>query len=221
MDPYLEHREIWRDFHNGLIFFIKSALQPQLRPRFAGLLQNRLMDSERAVIGMAFDDLQKSFLQILDLKAGNRVVTAVEILSPDDKEPGDSRFLYHRTRERLLGAGVNLVEIDLLRLGEPTIPLDRPCSSAYLVAVTRWMSGRQQKVYPIPLQQRLPSIPIPLDASQPDVAVDLQVAFARNWEISAYPEILGYEGPPPGPLSSEESAWCESILRAAGLRPAS
>ena len=33
MDPYIERSEIWPDFHNSLVAYIREALQPQLRPR--------------------------------------------------------------------------------------------------------------------------------------------------------------------------------------------
>ncbi len=51
MDPYLERREIWPDFHNRMISFLGEALQPVLRPRYAALAQNRLyvVEHERAI----------------------------------------------------------------------------------------------------------------------------------------------------------------------------
>jgi hypothetical protein len=46
--------------------------------------------------------------------AGNRVVTSIEVLSPDNKEPGAGRISYLKKREEMPSAGVNPVEIDLL-----------------------------------------------------------------------------------------------------------
>lgn len=42
MDPYLERRALWPDFHDSLIAYLREALQPLLRPRYAALTQDRL-----------------------------------------------------------------------------------------------------------------------------------------------------------------------------------
>jgi hypothetical protein len=34
MDPYLEHPEIWPEFHNRLIVAVADDLGPQLRPKY-------------------------------------------------------------------------------------------------------------------------------------------------------------------------------------------
>ena len=47
------------------------------------------------------------------------VVTIVEVLSPANKRAGRGRDAYLQKRERVLGSSTHLVEIDLLRTGEP------------------------------------------------------------------------------------------------------
>jgi hypothetical protein len=84
----------------------------------------------------------------------------------------------------------------------------------YVVAVTRFLPS-QREVYPIPLEQRLPRIKIPLAAKDPDVVLDLQAAFERTWEAGPYPELLRYHEPPPGELSEEELAFCRRMVEAA------
>jgi hypothetical protein len=51
MDPYIERPEIWRDFHDSLITYIRAALQPVLRPRYVALTQDRLfvVESDRPI----------------------------------------------------------------------------------------------------------------------------------------------------------------------------
>lgn len=51
MDPYIERAELWPDFHDSFITFLRGALQPLLRPKYAALMQDRLyvMESERAI----------------------------------------------------------------------------------------------------------------------------------------------------------------------------
>src|SRR5205085_10931213 len=57
------------------------------------------------------------YLKILDAKS-RRLITVVELLSPANKRPGPDRDDYLTKRIDYLTAGVNLVEIDLLRAGE-------------------------------------------------------------------------------------------------------
>ncbi len=168
------------------------------------------------------EDIREPVIHIIEPAANNQIVTAIEVLSPDNKQPGPGRKSYLRKREELWDNATNLVEIDLLREGEPTVRiseehLDSLRPFHYLVAVTRcWPS--KQEVYPIPLARRLPRIAIPLNAEDRDVVLDLQAAFTRCWDEGPYPELLRYQESPLGSLSAEEIAWCEGLLRDAGHR---
>ena len=68
------------------------------------------------------------------------------------------------------------------------------------------------------LQKPLPKIAIPLTPDDKDVVLDLQAVVTRTWDEGPYPELLHYDGPPPGSLTTEEVAWCEERLRASGMR---
>lgn len=176
-----------------------------------------------AVFELWREEMRQPLIQILEPAAGNRVVTAIEILSPDNKAAGEGRDSYLQKREEYWGAGTSLVEIDLLRVGQPTVRVSAENMATlrpwrYLVAVTRRWPSRQE-VYAIPLSSRLPRVRIPLAADDQDVILDLQAAFTRCWDEGPYPELLRYEGPPPGNLTPEEVHWCEDMPRQAGLRP--
>jgi Protein of unknown function (DUF4058) len=121
-----------------------------------------------------------------------------------------------------LTAKVNIVEIDLLREGERTVRVSneklealRPLHYLYLVAVTH--DRRHQSIYPFRLQP-LPDIAVPLANNHKDVTLDLQRVFTRCWNEGPYPELLRYDGPPPGTMTAEEVRWCEEQLREAGFR---
>lgn len=256
MDPYIERPAIFPDFHDRLITFVCSAIQPLLRPRYVALMQDRLyvVESERpirpdfsivrttkktpptvastAVAGLdapaVFDlwreEIRQPLIYIIEPAAGNRLVTAIEILSPDNKLPGDGRASYIRKREEFWNSHTNLVEIDLLRDGMSTvrISLEKLASLQpwhYLCSVTRNFPS-QQEVYAIPLQKRLPRIKIPLSAEDQDVPLDLQAVFTRCWDEGPYPEVLHYDGPPPGTMTAEEIDWCFQRLRDNGYRSA-
>jgi hypothetical protein len=59
-------------------------------------------------------------LEIVDSKA--HVITAIELLSPSNKETGQAQFDWRQKRHDYLRGGINLVEIDLLRNGVWTLP---------------------------------------------------------------------------------------------------
>ncbi|MEH1786328.1 MAG: DUF4058 family protein [Nostoc sp.] len=53
--------------------------------------------------------------------ATKEVVTVIKILSPKNKRLGEGRNAYETKRQRVLGSSTHLVEIDLLRVGEPML----------------------------------------------------------------------------------------------------
>ena len=64
-------------------------------------------------------EMQQSFLEVKDA-ATQVVVTAIEVLSPANKR-GEGRNQYEAERQRVLGSQMHLVEIDLLRAGQPLL----------------------------------------------------------------------------------------------------
>jgi len=42
MDPYLEKRSVWPDFHAGLIAYIREHLQAQIRPKYNARIEERI-----------------------------------------------------------------------------------------------------------------------------------------------------------------------------------
>jgi hypothetical protein len=143
------------------------------------------------------------------------LVTAIEILSPVNKRPGHEAFDgYRRKRQKLLNSEAHLMEIDLLRGGERP-PLDRPVPPApYYVVLSRAYRRPVVEVWPIQLSDSLPVLPVPLLEPDPDVALDLGAQVAAVYERGAYSQQIDYRRPPPSPpISGEESAWIDRILR--------
>jgi hypothetical protein len=175
-----------------------------------------------AVFDLDSEEIRQPLIHIIEPAAGNRVVTAIEVLSPDNKQPGPGRDSYMRKRDEFWNSGTNFVEIDLLRDGEPTVRVSKARLARlrpwhYLVAVTRHHPPKQA-VYPVLLQRRLPRVSIPLAADDNDVTLELQAAFTRCWDEGPYPELLQYRDVPAGSFAPEEIAWCETQLIAAGMR---
>ncbi len=192
-----------------------------VRPSSAGTAL--LKPDAPAVFVLERETVREPLIHIIEPAAGNRIVTAIEVLSPDNKAPGAGRASYLRKREEFWENGANLVEIDLLHEGQHTVRVSteklatlRPWH--YLVAVTRCEPSRQE-VYAFPLPNRLPCVAIPLSDDDPDTVLDLSVPFTRCWDAGPYPYVLFYGGPPPGKWTAEELAWCDERLRASGFRP--
>lgn len=256
MDPYLERPEIFPDFHDSLITYIRGALQPILRPKYVAVTRERIYIEERehprlpdvavvktrtketsksraatavmeiepdvpAVFTLVRDEIKEPLIHIVEATGDHRLITAIEVVSPDNKRAGEGRRSYLEKREEYWKSGVNLIEIDLLRTGRPTVRVSQENLASlppwrYLVAVTRQRPSREE-VYHFPLDQRLPRIAVPLTEQDDDPVLDLQPVFARAWDEGPYPELLNYDQAPPGPMSETEAEWCRGRLKAAGL----
>jgi hypothetical protein len=66
-------------------------------------------------------------------------------------------------------------------------------------------------MWPIALRERLPIIPIPLNAPDPDIALDVQEVLHRAYDAADYGKYIYSEQPDP-PLSADDTAWAAQIL---------
>jgi hypothetical protein len=114
---------------------------------------------------------------------------------------------------------VHLVEIDLDRLDE-RIPTAHPLPEAsYFVYVTHHEGNTTTEVWPIALSEALPIIPIPLLPDDADAMLDLQAVMDTAFDDGAFVHAIDYRMCPEIPLNTEQAAWVDQHLRAAGLRP--
>jgi hypothetical protein len=242
MDPYLEG-DLWPVVHANLATEIARQLNPKLRPKYVALTTQRVVlaapdEAEGQArwpdVGLvtereptsggaatliapfvanaaAAEEVPVYGVEIRD-PTNRRLVTAIEILSPTNKH-GAGGNEYAAKRRELLDSPAHLVEIDLLRSGV-RFPLDRPPPVApYYVFVSRVGRRPEVQIWPIPLAAPLPPIPIPLDAGDPDVMLDLQAALNELHAVMNYDLSVDYTQPPPGPLSATDAAWIEQRLR--------
>lgn len=144
--------------------------------------------------------------------ANNILVSCIEILSPVNKrEPGITD--YRRKRQRLYNANVHLIEIDLLRRGTRPFNHPRMPDVPYIINLTRAQSGVVD-VWPVALQDTLPTVPIPLSESDSDAVLELQLALNNVYEEAAYDLSIDYtQSPPPPQLSNFDKQWINSNLK--------
>jgi hypothetical protein len=207
MDPYVGLARRWPDFHNDLAAEVRTALNNILDPRFVASLT-----SPWEVPLMLYR------VEIVTTDAEQRV-TVIEILSPTNKRPGHEATLeYRRKRRDLFRSSAHLMEIDLLRAGErPSLEEAVPVAP-YYVTLSRAERRPRVEVWPIPLNERLPVLPVPVLEPDPDAPLDLGAAVASVYERGAYERKIDYAQPPP-PLSAGEAAWVDTLLREPGVRP--
>lgn len=142
--------------------------------------------------------------------AERRLVTAIELLSPTNKR-GEGRGEYLMKRNRILLSPAHLVEIDLHREGQ-RVPTTKALPPArYFVFLSR--AEKRPVIWPIPLTEPLPSVPIPLLAGDADVTLDLQLAFTNVYDLCRYDLAADYSKPPVVSLSEEERAYTEEIAK--------
>ena len=171
------------------------------------------------------DPVEVHYLEIRSTDEGERLVTAIEVVSPANKKSGeDGRASYQDKQGEFRLSGVNLVEIDLLRGGPHTtaIPEARFRAVApgcdYHVCVMVAGSPIHYFVAPIKLAEPLPKVPIPLDPGVAPVTIDLQAVFGRCYDEGGFAKRAKYDSRRPDPpLSPEQQAWAEGILREKGL----
>jgi hypothetical protein len=159
------------------------------------------------------------WVEILD--AGGRLITVIEVLSPKNKS-GEGQAAYRRRQRSYISAGVNLVEIDLLRKGERvlSVPLSEIPDRAwtpYIVCAYRATEPDQREIYPIQLRERLPAIRVPLRPSDSDVVLDLQPLIDQAFERGRY-WLMDHQRELQPPLTKSDAEWADDLLKKSGLR---
>ncbi len=169
------------------------------------------------IIDIRIEPRTESFIEVIDLRSGHRVITTIEVISPTNKRAGEGRRLYVAKRQDMMRAGVNTVEIDLLRDGETLLPgghsqIPATDNGAYLVWIWRERDPEHLAVHRIPLRIQLPAIKIPLRPGDADVSLDLQTILDQCYCNGGYDDI-NYRVPPVPPLNADDADWADAILR--------
>lgn len=201
MNPWLEQEGHWQDFHTKFLVAIRERLVPQVGPCYYGILQYHIYRPA--------PDLERvPFLEVRHAALGE-LVTVVEMLSPSNKQ-GENRRDYLTKRDQLPASRTHLVEVDLLRGGEPMPDADRP-DCDYSVMVSRAENRPRAGFWPVMLREPLPVVPIPLRAVDGEVRVDLQEVLQHVYDASGYENFI-YRGSPSPPLSAEDMEWARQLL---------
>lgn len=142
--------------------------------------------------------------------AHNKLVTAIEILSPVNKR-NPNLIDYRNKIADLHRSGVHILEIDLLRRG--TRPFtSKKQSSQYQMMLLR--AGTNNAAYwAVNVQDKLPILPVPLIAPDADVVLELDKAMDIIFERGLYHLSMDYtKEPPPPAFSEQDKAWIQQVV---------
>jgi hypothetical protein len=164
-----------------------------------------------------YERIEEGYLEIRDART-QRVVTVIELLSPTNKLPGEGRQEYEAKRRQVLKARTSLVEIDLLRAGPPMEMLPQPRSDYRILVACGW-EHPEARLFSFGVRDPLPVVPVPLRQEEREATLALEPLLTEVYDEARYDLRLDYAVPPPEPpLSPEDTAWVDDLLRARGLR---
>lgn len=181
----------------------------------------RAMVVSPALLTYQGDPLTQYTIEIVDTKFGEKVVTSIEVLSPENKRPGDGMRQFQRKQDECRRAGVSRVEIDLLREGRrmfefPQRLLAPNQVKPYYVTVHRGGHSGECELYAIDLREPLPLIGVPLRAGDADAMLDLQSLIEHVYRTGRFPIDYGEACEPP--LDEGDALWARGRLGQDGAK---
>ncbi len=174
--------------------------------------------TEPTIIPLPSEKPTQRHIEIVDLNSGNRVVTAIELLSPANKQEEAGRSQYRRKQREYIEAGVNLVEIDFIRTGsfivaapEGRIPWDM--RTPYIICIRRAYRPEHAEIIAVALEQPVPNFRIPLRHTDADAVLRLQPLLDNCYRRGRYASI-NYSQPSRPKLDDKSAAWALELIRA-------
>lgn len=241
MNPYLENPNLWTEVHFGLISVLARSLNAVITPKYRAAVEKRVyadtlligipdvsvaqrgqeplkartsteMLSEPVTVTVPLtEEVQERYLEIREVGTG-KVVTVLEVLSPKNKRTGEGKVKYDAKRQAILNSSANLVEIDLLRTGEPKLVVGGVASD-YRVLVSRTVQRPAAELYPFNLRDRIPRFLLPLPDNTEEPAIDLSQMLDRVYAEAALELAIDYTQQPVPPVSEADFAWMQSLDR--------
>jgi hypothetical protein len=230
MNPYLEHPDIWHDFHETMLPALRNEIVNILPESYTCKLEEQvyvheLPESSPQLIGRSdVAVIDKPGVAVRGGSVANEILgpVQVELVQPVDVErltyleirdrrsPGKDREQYLGKRSQLLQSSVHLVEIDLLRRW-PRMPADNLPKCDYCVLVSQAERRPIAQCWPFRLTDPMPPLFVPLRETDAPLRIELQPLFQQVFVAAGYARHI-YELPLDPPLNSEQAIWAESLL---------
>ena len=155
------------------------------------------------------EEVRERYLTVRDV-ATEEVVTVIEVLSLANKLTNEGRTEYLSKRQIVLASQTNLVEIDLLRAGEPLPPFQAG-DSHYRILVSPAQDRPLSRVFRFGVRQPIPDFTIPVRPGETEPLLPLNQLLHELYDRGGYDLAIDYSRPPSPPLSNEEMAWVQSL----------
>lgn len=163
------------------------------------------------------DRVRETYLEVRAVERGE-VVTVLEALSPANKVPGRGRTLYEDKRQAVLGTRTSLVEIDLLRSGQPMHLASRAPDADYRILVSRGELRPVAELLVFSVRDPIPVFRLPLRRGDDEPIVDIGALLSTLYDRAAYDLSIDYRTEPVPPLAGESATWADALLRTSGRR---
>lgn len=221
MDPYLEDEKLWPEFHHHFVMCLYQLLLPNLVDRYRARIGQRQYVTEQALFtSVVREERHEEYIEVRQ-RADGRLVTMVDCVSPANKLTTVGREAYMNKRREGKQAGANLVEIDLVLQGKPTIDFSSEKNLPdwdYIVTVTRAAQHERHEIYTATLQKRLPRFKLPLANDDRDSVLDLQATFTRCYDQAGFASKIDFRRDPPMLLADSDREWLCKLLKEQKLR---
>lgn len=168
---------------------------------------------EASVLEVEFpfgDEITHYYLEIRAVQT-HELITIIEILSPVNKIDKRGRTDYEQKRYDVIMSRTNLIEIDLLRAGDP-LPMNKEIKSDYRLLVSRSWTRRKAQLYAFNLHVPIPDFPLPLQQEDKEPLINLNQVLHDLYGRARFDLRLDYTQPPVPPLTEKQRAWATNLL---------
>lgn len=141
------------------------------------------------------------------------MITLIELLSRANKVHPQGRRQYLEKRTQLLQSQTNLVEIDLLRAGEPMPAVGPSAPGDYRILISRGWQRPRAYLYSFVLAAPIPDFPVPLQLGEEEPIMPLNDILHALYTRARYDLGIDYDRAPTPPLRSDQSAWAQAVRK--------
>ena len=218
MDPFLEDNKLWPEFQHLLITCLYQAMLPGLVDRYRARLGQRRYVTEHALFtSVVREEHCEEYIEIRQ-RGADRLVTVVDVVAPANRTTIIGRHCY--LNQRLANKSANLVEIDVILQGQPTLEHARDGHPDwdYLITIARSTQPDRLDACPASLQKPLPRFQLPLARDDRDLVIELHSVFNRAYDLGDFASKIDYKVAPAPTLRDADRQWMDSLLKKQKLR---
>ena len=159
------------------------------------------------------EEVIERFLEVRETATGV-VVTIMELLSHTNKASRQGRAQYENKRMQVLSSMTNLVEIDLLRAGEPLAMQveGNGHRTDYRVVISRAYQRPRADVFLFGVRNPIPDFPIPLRRGEAEPILPLNQVLHDLYDRAGYDLAIDYSQPVEPPLDEADAEWAAQLV---------